>query len=284
MSHKFSLLILISLLVAASAFAQYEIDVSIPGFRTVSYYALAVPGGSDYSIPGNIALNQYYIASVESNKLAVEFFDMGEYEVSTLKAMEAIHMADLSDEYIAEQMILENEDVLNFVYHNNLDTVYPNEYKAGRESYEASLIAFTNREWTESIYSTITSIDILAALQIPPGQVPWQEPVIVTSPAATPNVTQTPASVVTTPTTVPLPSQYTVRSWESSKDCLWNIAGYSWVYGDPTKWTVLYDANKSRMPQPNNPDLIHPGFVLNIPSIKGEVRQGMWSPTANYGL
>jgi hypothetical protein len=74
------------------------------------------------------------------------------------------------------------------------------------------------------------------------------------------------------------PSQYTVRTWAVEKDCLWNIAGYSWVYGDPFKWPILYEANKSKMPNPNNPDLIHPGMILDIPSINDEVRSGMWQP------
>jgi nucleoid-associated protein YgaU len=43
-------------------------------------------------------------------------------------------------------------------------------------------------------------------------------------------------------------------------------------------WKVLYNANKSKMPDPNNPDLIEPGMVIDIPSVKGETREGMWRP------
>jgi len=75
-----------------------------------------------------------------------------------------------------------------------------------------------------------------------------------------------------------LPKQYTVRTWAKEKDCLWTIAGYSWVYGDNEKWRELYNANKSKMPNPNNPDLILPGMVLDIPSINNETREGMWQP------
>ncbi|MDR0496088.1 MAG: hypothetical protein LBH42_00580 [Treponema sp.] len=80
----------------------------------------------------------------------------------------------------------------------------------------------------------------------------------------------------------PLPSQYTVRPWSSSRDCLWNIAGYPWVYGDPYQWRLLYNANRSKMPEPDNPNLIEPGMVLDVPSIMGEIRQGMWDPTKTY--
>jgi len=54
------------------------------------------------------------------------------------------------------------------------------------------------------------------------------------------------------------------------------------VYNDPRKWKTLYEANKSKMPQPNNPDLIEPGMILDIPAIKGEVRQGSWDASKTY--
>ena len=75
----------------------------------------------------------------------------------------------------------------------------------------------------------------------------------------------------------PLPAQYLVRSWELTGDCLWFIAGQPWVYDDPTLWRHLYEANKNRMPQPDNPDLILIGMVLDIPSISGEIREGLWT-------
>jgi hypothetical protein len=36
------------------------------------------------------------------------------------------------------------------------------------------------------------------------------------------------------------------------------------------------------MPQPSNPDLIHPGMILDIPSIRGESREGMWVDGRTY--
>jgi nucleoid-associated protein YgaU len=79
-----------------------------------------------------------------------------------------------------------------------------------------------------------------------------------------------------------LPAQYTVRPWAVSKDCLWNIAGQPGVYGDPAKWRLIYEANRTRFPNPDNPNLIRPGMVLDIPSIQGEVREGMWDSSVNY--
>jgi nucleoid-associated protein YgaU len=80
----------------------------------------------------------------------------------------------------------------------------------------------------------------------------------------------------------PLPATYTVRPWSVSKDCFWNIAGFPWVYGNPRQWRLLYNANKSKLPNPNNPDILEPGIVLDIPSIKGEARQGAWESGKTY--
>ena len=87
----------------------------------------------------------------------------------------------------------------------------------------------------------------------------------------------TPASTNTPAPYSGLPAQYTVRSWIVNGDCLWNIAAQPWAYNDASKWRLLYIANKNKLPDPNNPDLIRIGMVLDIPSINGEERQGMWN-------
>jgi hypothetical protein len=79
-----------------------------------------------------------------------------------------------------------------------------------------------------------------------------------------------------------LPAQYMVRTWKNEKDCLWAIAGRPWVYNNPYQWRILYEANKDKLPDPQNPDWLEPGIVLDIPSIKGESRRGMWSETTQY--
>jgi len=94
------------------------------------------------------------------------------------------------------------------------------------------------------------------------------------------------AGITITTTVVPaadaLPASYTIRAWSVSHDCFWNIAGRPWVYGNPRQWRVLYNANKAKLPDPNNPNVIEPGIVLDIPSLKGEVRQGAWDENRTY--
>jgi len=79
------------------------------------------------------------------------------------------------------------------------------------------------------------------------------------------------------PAAAALPAFYTVRLIPEARDCFWRIAEYPFIYGDPWKWKILYEANKDKIPQPDNPDLIEPGIVLTIPSIAGELRSGTWN-------
>ncbi len=80
----------------------------------------------------------------------------------------------------------------------------------------------------------------------------------------------------------PLPAVYIVRLIPERRDCLWRIAEYPFIYNNPLKWPVLYEANKKTFRDPSNPDLIFPNQVLNIPAIKGESRSGTWDPKKTY--
>lgn len=53
-------------------------------------------------------------------------------------------------------------------------------------------------------------------------------------------------------------SSHTVVKGET----LWDIAGYEQIYGDPTKWKRIYEANKDIL---DSPDSLKPGQVLIIP-------------------
>jgi hypothetical protein len=55
---------------------------------------------------------------------------------------------------------------------------------------------------------------------------------------------------------------YTVGTWAENRDCLWNISGKTEIYGDPFQWPKIWQANTDQI---KNPDIIQPGWVLNIP-------------------
>lgn len=80
------------------------------------------------------------------------------------------------------------------------------------------------------------------------------------------NLRKQPESIVTIkdnvdfrgPTTQGKLKTYTVKKG----DCLWYIAGYPEIYGNPLRWPLIYKANKDQI---TDPDLIYPGQVFVIP-------------------
>jgi nucleoid-associated protein YgaU len=256
MRHKVYFICIIAAIIGIQpVFAQYELPE--PEFREPLFFPsaiLAAAASSDAEeIPQGIRNNQYYLESLRLSELAQDSYDYGDYDASTNYAEEAIRYAQLSDEYVALQLkIKETNDAIaaakqriDWASSSGAAKQYPAEYGEAEGYYNASLSFRSAEEWDSAIDSANKVIELLAYIQGPGGA---------------------------------LPAQYTVRTWESFRDCLWNIAGRSWAYGDPFKWKILYDANKSKLPQPDNADLIEPGMVLDIPSIKGETRQGMWRP------
>jgi hypothetical protein len=211
-------------------------------------------------VPGYIRNNKYYLESLRLTKLAQDTYEYGDYDTSAEFAREAVRYAQLSDEYIALQLKIKeaNEAIaaakqrLDWAVSSGAAGQYPVEYGEAEGFYNESLSARSAEEWDEAIAAAHKVVNILAYIHAPDG-------------------------------IVPRPAQYTVRPWATAKDCLWNIAGRDWAYGDPFQWRILYEANKSKLPQPQNPDLIEPGMVLDIPSLKNEIRQGMWDAGKTYG-
>jgi len=203
-------------------------------------------------IPEGLRNNEYFLESQRLTKLAQETYEVGEYDASAGFAREAVLYAELSDKYVAEQLTAEASRLIIWADENGIESKHPDAYSESVSYYENSIIAQEEKDWNEAIYSAIKSIELLS---------PYE--------TGRPTVRPVYSGV--------LPSQYTVRSWGTTGDCLSKIAGYPFIYGDPHKWRILYDANKARFPNPNNPHLLQPGFVLNIPSIQGEERRGMWN-------
>jgi hypothetical protein len=241
----------------------------------LSMAALAQAASSDAAIPGSIRNNQYFIQSVQYTNMAQSSFEEGDYDASSRYSEEAIRFAQLSDEYVARQLkIKETDDAIAAAAARiawassaavNAQTRYASEYSSAQNNYNQAVSSRRAEQWDVAIAYANAVISSLAYVSEIEAQTPVQA---------------APVPVPVGPSQ--LPAQYTVRAWNISKDCLWNIAGRPWAYGDSRQWKLLYNANRSRLPQPDNPDLIHPGMVLDIPSIEGETRQGMWDSAANY--
>jgi hypothetical protein len=232
---------------------------------------LAAAGTTDAEIPMSIRNNKFFIESVRLTNLAQQSYDEGDYDASSEYSAEAVRYAQLSDEYVSLQLKIRETDNaiaaarrrMDFAVSVNAAARFPAEYGRAQTAYNEARTFRAAENWDEAIAAANRVLVALTYVDREAERVPEPVPVVVEGPP-------------------PLPAQYTVRPWAVSKDCFWNIAGRPWVFNDPKKWRLLYDANKAGLPQPNNPDLMHPGMVLNIPSINGETRQGMWDASKTY--
>ncbi|MCL2480563.1 MAG: hypothetical protein FWF38_02515 [Spirochaetaceae bacterium] len=202
--------------------------------------------------------NQYYKQSVEYARISEQCFDNGEYDEATEYALKSQEYAALSKQYIAEQVLayrartaltaakerMELADRLNI---KNRDSEL---YASASQYYKDANSKFNGKDYANSLAD---SQKVLALL----GDI---------APAAKDGT-----SVAKDGT---LAAYYKVKLNTQRRDCLWRIAGFDYIYGDPFKWKHIYDENKDSFPQPNNPNLIHPGMILKIPSLKGEARSG----------
>jgi len=252
--------------------------------------------------PGYIAL----IEQVDALKAqAQQAIDEGLYDNAVTLSEQAEAVA-LEAEVYAQQRVLAyrangwiNVAKQRIVYADGIgaEDRYPDEYARATGHIGAAESSFANAEYEDAINSAKLVMSALKEIQPPvvvvapepepepePAPEPEPEPVVEPEPESepVPEPEPEPEPVVEPepePTTEPvLPRYYVVRLIPERRDCFWRIAEYEFVYGDPWQWTVLYEANKDKIPDPGNADLIQPGTILEIPSIAGEVRSGTWDP------
>ena len=200
--------------------------------------------------------NEYQKKARELTALAQEAFDDGDYDKAIDLTAQAEENAEKSRAYIqmmiakadAEKQMTIAKNQQSWALRVRGDVNYPMAYSAGTKSLENGQIAFDKEDFVGASAYAIEAIQAFSSIE---------------------EVT-------------PLPQFYIVRPWAENKDCYWNISGRSYVYNNPTLWENLYQANKSKMKDPANPDLIYPGMKLEIPSISGEYREGTYSPKAEY--
>jgi nucleoid-associated protein YgaU len=92
--------------------------------------------------------------------------------------------------------------------------------------------------------------------------------------------TPAPARAPVPATSSVLPQYFEVRN--RPYDSFWGIATSPAVYQNGEQWRTLYNANRDKLTDPDNPDLIELGVILEIPSISGETRQGTFDPNISY--
>lgn len=200
--------------------------------------------------------NTYQKLADEYTKKAQNALDAGEYELSVEYAQKAEENAALSQAFVKKMLAKSDADKamkaaskkLDYAKSINAERNFPMAYSSAQKSYASAQESYNGEDYeTATAYAN----QVLTAL------------------ADIKEIT-------------PLPEFYVVRPWADTKDCYWNISGRNYVYDNPLLWENLYQANKSNMPRPNDPNLILPGMKMKIPSITGEYREGTYDPSKKY--
>jgi nucleoid-associated protein YgaU len=200
--------------------------------------------------------NEFQKLANEYNKKAEVAFDNGEYDLAVEYSMLAAQNSELSEAYVntmiakadASKQIKYAQNQLAWAEKVHGDIYYPMTYTAGKAALDAALLAFEKEDYAGATVFAKESLKYLAEIK---------------------EVT-------------PLPQYYVVKPWAETKDCYWNISGRPYVYNNPTLWENLYQANKDQMKDPSDPDLIYPGMKMEIPSITGEYREGVYDSKKSY--
>lgn len=198
--------------------------------------------------------NDAYNKALAAYNKALDEFEAENYKDAKEEADKVLDL--LSDDYLnsliarsqAEEALKAAKDRLDYAESINAPRDFPIAYNAANEYYKQAVEAFENEDYEKAKALAQKVLDALAEIH---------------------EIT-------------PLPKFYIVRPWAETKDCFWNISGRSYVYNNPWLWENLYEANKDNIPDRNNPNLILPGMKMEIPSITGEYRDGVYSPDVDY--
>lgn len=200
--------------------------------------------------------NTYQKLANEYTRKAQNALDAGDYLLAEDYANKAAENAVLSEAYIKKMLAKSDADAamkdaskrLDYAKSIGADRNFPMAFTAAQKSYASADDAYKAEDYTTAAAYARQVLSSLADVK---------------------EIT-------------PLPKFYVVRPWEETKDCYWNISGRPYVYNNPLLWENLYQANKSNMPKPNDPNLILPGMKMEIPSLTGEYREGVYTPSKKY--
>ncbi|MBN1412380.1 MAG: hypothetical protein JW969_16150 [Spirochaetales bacterium] len=206
-----------------------------------------------------------YKKAQEYQRLSEEAFDMGDYdkayeyaELAKEHSRKALEYAEaMSIKYRSNGLIQAVEDKLTAAKRSGADKDFADEYNSAVEDYNSAKSNYDDGDYQTSIDYSNSALQKLNDLEE--------------------KITMRGSNFHPTEDGM-LPKYYKVRKIVGNRDCFWNIAAYPFVYNDAKKWKILYQANKSKLKNPNNPSLINPGQVFIIPSIEGEEREGTYIP------
>lgn len=232
----------------------------------------------------NLLDNEFYRKARDLDYQAKEALKQGDYDRATSLAAEAKENLAKSDAYVeralrfyrANGWLNRANERIAYAKSIRADVNYREAYATAVADAAAARVALDAGEYeksTELSRSAIAALEKVAPVEAPKAAATAQPTQIPIPSAAAQAAAATPPA---------LPKYYTVRLIPERRDCFWFIAEYPFIYNDPWQWRVIYEANKSLIPQPDNPDWIEPGLVFTIPSLRGEKREGTYDPKVVY--
>lgn len=240
---KTILALLIALLCLAYAGAQnFSDNENQKAGREYERQATEAMAAGDYENAGKLA-----------DLAAIEYRKSREYADAQLKKFRAANAINL-----AQTTIKDLESV------QRVRKEYPNELAKANALLAEARTLYAEGKWEESRDKALAAIDALKGIKGTPTAEPK------TAPKATDS-----SGIV-------LPRYYVVVARPQDTDCFWNISKMSAVYGNPIFWQKLWKANLGAMRDPENPNLIYPGMIVEIPPLDGETREGTYDPSLSY--
>ncbi|MCQ2589709.1 MAG: hypothetical protein MJ179_04720, partial [Treponema sp.] len=224
--------------------------------KFISLLVVALFATTMFSATLSYKNNTYQKLADEYTRKADRAMDAGLYDEAVEYSKKAEENAALSKAYIemmmargdADEALKTAKTKLAWAESIDAQNTFPMAYTSAKENYENAVAAYESEDYAKAVeYANL----VLASL------------------AGVREVT-------------PLPEFYIVRPWAETKDCYWNISGRAYIYNNPLLWENLYQANKDNMPNPNDPNLIHPGMKMKVPSLTGEYRSGTYDPKKSY--
>jgi len=244
-------------------------------FLTVA--ALAFFIFAQFAAGQDLRKNEHYLKAIELQKKAEQALAAGDYDKAYEYSEEAKKQTKLAadlyallvQKYRANSLLQQVSDRIASVKNMGITDEFRETFETALSDYEDAKTAFNEGDYELSMdYSR----KVLSAL------VGYTRPAAVEIAEAEEAEEEAEAEAPEEEERAVLPKYYRVRLIPGRRDCFWRIAEYDFVYGDPFKWRILYRANKEKLKYPDNPDLIFPGQVFEIPELEGEVREGEWKP------
>ena len=240
---------------------------------TITILALVVLGFVAAALPAQSLLdNEFYKKGVALKAQSDAAYAAGDYDTAASLAAQAKENFKKSDAYVDEMLgryrangwLQRGNEMLASAKAAGKDRSSKDLFNDAAGDLAMAKAAYDGGTYDDSIDFSKQAIATLE-------RIPGVEPVVVT-----------PVEPVVEAGTPALPATYQVQLILEARDCLWRIAGYPFIYNNPWKWKVLYEANRGILIDPNNPDLIDVGQVLTIPSIAGEFREGDYDYRLEY--